>query len=239
MKDRTRSILEAAVMDFIKHGKPITSEYLYEIHDFGIKPAMIRWELNDLSETGFFYQTHPSGGRFPTDKAYRFFAEEALNHSEEDVPNIFSALEDSMENDIKSFVSKMADYLQLLSVGYNAEKHSLYGSGLKELLAHLDLDSTRELVDVVNDFESLEESLLKKRDWWESGTVWPRVFVGQSPVTRSECLSVVAGKVQCEGGEVVVLSIGPKRMDYQKSVKLFKALGTSKTKKTKKKANHE
>ena len=229
MKDRTREILEIAVRDFIRVGKPITSEYLYELHDFGIKPAMIRWELNELSESGFFYQTHPSGGRYPTNKAYRFFVNELLESDEAEGPkhNLF-------ENDMKAMVHGISEYLNGLSVGYDVASDTFYGSGLRELLSHLETSAKEELVNVVKDFELLEERLQKKRDWWEDGDAWPRVFIGESPVTKSEHLSVIVGRY-CDGGrDVLLFSIGPKRMDYQKSVNLFKALTKSKVPKQKK-----
>ncbi|MEK7089906.1 MAG: hypothetical protein AAB920_03785 [Patescibacteria group bacterium] len=234
MKDRTREILEIAVKDFIRLGKPITSEYLYELHDFGIKPAMIRWELNDLSENGFFFQTHPSGGRFPTNKAYRFFVNELLanesveSQADTDVTNSFS------DQDTKEIVHGMSEYLNGLSVGYDLASSAIYGSGLRDLLSHLETSAKEEIVDVVRDFEMLEERLLKKRDWWEGEGLWPRVFIGESPVTKSEHLSVVVGRYFCDGRDVLLFSIGPKRMDYQKSVNLFKALTKSKATKQKK-----
>ena len=52
MRDRTRTILEAGIMEFIRTGLPITSERLFEEYDFGIKPAMIRCELNALDDDG-------------------------------------------------------------------------------------------------------------------------------------------------------------------------------------------
>lgn len=52
MRERTKEILEAGVRQFIKTGLPITSERLFEEYDFGIKPAMIRCELNALDEEG-------------------------------------------------------------------------------------------------------------------------------------------------------------------------------------------
>lgn len=225
MKDRTRAILELAVRDFIKMGKPITSEYLYELHDFGIKPAMIRWELNDLSEAGYFYQEHASGGRFPTNKAYRYFVD-ALLTDEADEDEVRSG-SDIFSYDMKALVQEMAEKLNVLSVGYDARGGVLYGSGLCELLEHLETDAKEELVDVVSDFESLEERLAKKRDWWEEEDLWPRVFVGESPVTRSDHLSVIAGRYDDHERTILLFSIGPKRMDYQRSVRMFKSLRAS------------
>lgn len=221
MKDRTREILEVAVRDFIKAGKPITSEYLYELHDFGIKPAMIRWELNGLSEDGFFYQTHPSGGRFPTDKAYRFFVDEVLKDINEDEE---WAREHFPKRDTRSLVHELADYMNVLGVGYDIGANEVYGTGLKHLLAHLETSVKDELMDVVNDFEKLEERIRAHREWWEEDELWPKVFIGESPVTRSEHLSVIVGKYQCDDGEVLLFTIGPKRMDYRKSLHLFRSL---------------
>lgn len=231
MKDRTRAILELAVRDFIKNGKPITSEYLYELHDFGIKPAMIRWELNSLAEAGFFYQEHPSGGRFPSDKAYRHFvdallAREAAVEEKEQKCELFM-------NDMKSMVQQMSEQLKVLSIGYDPKQGTMYGSGLRELLEHLETETKDELVDVVKDFEQIEERLAKKRDWWEEGEMWPRVFVGESPVTRSDHLSVIAARYDEGERTILLLSIGPKRMDYQQSVDLFKGLKSGKKKKNK------
>ena len=53
MNERTQSILYTSVHDFIREGRPITSEYLFEEYDFGIKPAMIRWELSYLNENAW------------------------------------------------------------------------------------------------------------------------------------------------------------------------------------------
>ncbi|MCX6788769.1 MAG: hypothetical protein WCO21_00290 [bacterium] len=234
MKDRTREILEFAVKDFIRVGKPITSEYLYELHNFGIKPAMIRWELNDLSENGFFFQTHPSGGRFPTNKAYQFFVNELLS-SENDEQSAGSDLTDSFfENNTKVMVHRISEYLEGLSVGYDLYSHEVYGSGLNDLLSHLETNAKEELVNVVKDFEMLEERLQKKSDWWKGEELWPRVFIGESPVTKSEHLSVVVGRYFCEGRDVLLFSIGPTRMDYKKSVNLFKTFTKSRTEKQKK-----
>ena len=59
MTERAQAILEAAVRDFVKTGQPVTSERLYETNDFGIKPAMIRWELSDLADADYFSKSIP------------------------------------------------------------------------------------------------------------------------------------------------------------------------------------
>ena len=40
-----------------------------------LSPATIRNIMSDLSDQGYLTQVHTSGGRIPTDKAYRFFVD--------------------------------------------------------------------------------------------------------------------------------------------------------------------
>ena len=67
MTDRTAQILEAAIQEFINTGEPVSSGLLYDRYDFGIKPAMIRLELDELEDGGYLEQPHHSAGRVPTD----------------------------------------------------------------------------------------------------------------------------------------------------------------------------
>ena len=114
MRDRTQSILEASVREFIKTGKPITSEILYDVYDFGIKPAMIRLELGDLSSDGFFYQTHPSGGRYPTDKAYKYFVDSIIEKKSKKEHRWID--EEKIEDDFKGFIDDARSFLLGLDI---------------------------------------------------------------------------------------------------------------------------
>ncbi len=227
-KDRTKEILKAAVEDYIKTGRPITSEGLYEDHNFGIKPAMIRWELNDLSEAGYFYQNHPSGGRYPSDKAYRFFVEELVRdglqarYADSEYRNSIMKF---LKGEVDSFVEDVSDELRMLSVGYEARKNEMWTSGLYELLENLDLVDKEELVDVVKDFEMLPEKI--KSGSWKEEEEWPKVFIGKNPFVRSKEVAVVANCLRVGNENFLFLAIGPKRMDYAKPLELFEILNKS------------
>lgn len=228
LKDRTREILKTAIEGYIKTGKSITSEGLYEDHDFGIKPAMIRWELNDLAEEGYFYQTHPSGGRFPSDKAYRFFVEELVKdglkarYADSDYRN--SVLK-FLKGEMNSFVEDVSDELSMFSVGYESKKNEMWTSGLCELLENLDLLNREELVDVVKDVEMLPEKI--KAGSWRDENDWPKVFIGKNPFIRSKDVAVIANCLRIGNENFLFLAIGPKRMDYAKPLELFEILNKS------------
>ena len=222
MRERTQSILDASVREYIKTGKPITSEILYEIYDFGIKPAMIRLELGDLSEEGFLYQIHPSGGRYPTDKAYKHFVEGVIERESKAEQKWIN--EDKIEDDLKGFMDDIAHHLGVLSIGFDVDKNTVVGSGLCELLERIPTGVKEELLSIVNDFELIEERLQKQREWIMSEVVWPRVFIGESPITKSKELSVVAGRIINNENDVIIFSIGPKRMDYERAIGIMRLL---------------
>lgn len=227
MKERARIILESAVADFIKTGIPITSEYLYDRHNFGIRPAMIRLELSALGEDGYFYKQHPSGGRFPTDKAYRFFAnrflESGIGGNVSNDITMQTLIETFADGKRDRFIEDVAECMNVLGVGFDAHSDQIFESGLKNLLSNLDSEEKRTLLDVVKDFEELPKRL-RTEQFWQSSDSWLQIFIGESPITRSKHLSVIAGNIGADDNAFVVMMVGPKRMDYRRSIRLLRAL---------------
>jgi len=227
MTERSQSILKTAIRDFIENGRPITSEYLYEEYDFGIKPAMIRLELNELSQTGYFFQNHPSGGRFPTNKAYRFFIREIIGSKDED---IYTSRKDKnladefLSGEHLPFIKQLSNYLNTLSIGYDSHAREIYESGLVELSNDLEVQEKRDLVSVIEDYESIIERLDGKKPMVKNGDKWLNIFVGKSPFSQSDCISVIVGNFISDESDFSLVLIGPKRMDYEKSISLFRTL---------------
>jgi len=228
MKDRTKLILESGVRDYIKTGIPITSARLFDVHDFGIRPAMIRCELNALGSLGYFSQNHPSGGRIPTHKAYRFFVDGILKNNDEEKKEKRETrpfVSELVEGRKKEFIENLSEYLGVLSVGYEPRGNRMYGSGLSDLFSRLEFEAKEEFLRIVEDFESLEKRM--SADFWEDENEWPRVFIGKSPITRSRHLSVIADKIRPGRENFFVFMIGPNRMDYEKSLELLKSMEDS------------
>lgn len=230
MRERTKSILEASLRSFIKTGKPITSDFLYEHYDFGIKPAMIRWELNDLSEAGFMTQVHASGGRVPTNKAYRFLVNALLEEKEGSERAMGAELEavirEFLRGERKSFIELAAVYLRVASVGYEPGRGIIYESGLRLLLDQLETEEKEALVEVVEDIESLEDRV-GRIDMKNDG---PQIFIGEGPLTKSDHVALIVREFSIEREPFFLFVIGPKRMDYRRSLRFFKTLENSLTK---------
>lgn len=74
-RDREEKILRMIIQEFVETRKPVGSELVAQKGLPGVSSATIRNTMKKLEEEGFLYQPHASGGRIPTDKAYRFYVD--------------------------------------------------------------------------------------------------------------------------------------------------------------------
>lgn len=222
MNSRSRNILTAVIESFIKTGSPISSGWLYEKYNFGIKPAMIRHELENLTGEGYLEQPYHSAGRVPSDRAYEVFVNQILEtDSEPDPSDIFvNALRHS---NWPEFLTNFSSQLGILGALEDGSEERIYKTGLENLLDRMNWENTESIKSIVRDFEELDQKIegLKKKMTEET----TQVFIGRkSPVTESEDLAVIAQNCFCDGENFFLLAIGPKRMNYKKVVKTFKDL---------------
>lgn len=220
MTERGAQILEAAIQEFIDHGEPVSSGLLFKQHDFGIRPAMIRLELDALEEQGYLEQPHHSAGRVPTDAGYEFFARRLLLNVAAARERAFHEL--CAEHAWQDLLHKMSAELGLLSVAADLARDMVYKSGLEQLVRNLDWEEKNEINAVIRDFEEVDGRLPRAVEKMGEG---PSVFIGKkSPVTKSENLSVVGGNYKIGDMKISIFAIGPKRMDYRKVIRIFKGL---------------
>lgn len=77
MSPRKREILRKVINHYVRQVHPVSSNTVAdEVH---VSPATVRHELVALEEQGYLRQPHTSGGRIPTDQAYRFLVEELVH----------------------------------------------------------------------------------------------------------------------------------------------------------------
>jgi heat-inducible transcriptional repressor len=75
---RARKLLRTLVELYIACGEPVSSAALsnaIEIDGERVPPSTIRLELNRLEASGYLTKPHASGGRIPTSRAYREYAD--------------------------------------------------------------------------------------------------------------------------------------------------------------------
>lgn len=222
MDERTTRILEAAIQEYIGTGEPVSSGLLYEKYDFGIKPAMIRLELDALEEDGYLTQPHHAAGRVPTDMGYELYVKRALGVNGAGTLAANSpARALSARRALPEILEDLSRELGLLSVAADMAHDAVYKAGLEALVDNLDWEDRGVIRSVIHDFEEVDARLPRAAEKMGDG---PRVFIGKNPLTKSEHLSVIGGNYRIGDAVVSIFAIGPKRMDYRKTIRILRNL---------------
>lgn len=106
-QEREYKVLLGLVDYYLNTGKPVGSNTLKEAGFGDLSSATIRNYFARLEEEGYLIQQHTSGGRIPTDNAYRLYANEYQNV--ENPVGLDSALIHSLRNEE---TKEIAGYLQ-------------------------------------------------------------------------------------------------------------------------------
>jgi heat-inducible transcriptional repressor len=79
---RQREILSHVVREYVATGQPVGSKHLVEQASLSVSPSTVRNELAELEARGLLMHPHTSAGRLPTERGYRFYADELLARGE-------------------------------------------------------------------------------------------------------------------------------------------------------------
>ena len=223
--DRALKILEATVQEFIETGEPVSSAKLFNNYDFGIRPAMIRCELEGLAQLGFLEHPYHSAGRIPSDKGYELFAQHIISQ-----PNQKASLEDETISNLfekKAWMELLETISSKLGIfGILCEHENIHKNGLQNLVERLEWETRDEIKAIIRDVVEIDSRLgtIEKIVVEET----PEVFIGKkNEITTSKNLAVIGGSYETDGIRVMMFAIGPKRMDYKKTLKIFKNLKRS------------
>ena len=82
LTDRQSTILRSLVEEFVETGQPVGSKTLVLRAGIAASPSTVRHELAELELLGLLTHPHTSAGRVPTERGYRFYAEELIGELE-------------------------------------------------------------------------------------------------------------------------------------------------------------
>jgi heat-inducible transcriptional repressor len=86
ISSRQTFILRKLVQAHVDSQQPVGSKWIAEQDDVPWGPSTVRAELARLEEAGLLEHPHTSAGRVPTDRGYRFYADELLTGGALPVP---------------------------------------------------------------------------------------------------------------------------------------------------------
>src|SRR6201987_2752912 len=86
LSERQQAVLRRGVEEFVATGQPVGSKTLVARSDLRVSPSTVRSELAELENLGLLTHPHTSAGRVPTERGYRYYADELLARLEPQQP---------------------------------------------------------------------------------------------------------------------------------------------------------
>lgn len=160
--EREKKVLLGLVEHYILTGRPVGSQSLQEAGFEDLSSATIRNYFAHLEEDGFLAQPHTSGGRLPTNQAFRLYAQENLNkgiigQKEEKTLANFAQLE---TKEIVAEMQKLAEELSRLSSCAVFVSSPRFDQDTILDVKVVQIDPSRLVVILVTDFGSIHTETL-------------------------------------------------------------------------------
>lgn len=229
---RQSQILNWIIENYIELAKPISSSFLERKYKPDFSSATIRLEYKNLTQKGYLEKVHISSGRIPTNKAYEFFVSEILSKikKRQNFPE-FSVTEILVENNLfkafREFSKKLALLSKSLIFVYFKSLDILLKEGWEDVFSQPEFNEKKTVFDFLKFAKGLEKSLrmlCSKNDF--------QIYIGKkTPFSKTDDFSLLIKKAFIKSDikknriEPVYFCLsGPKRMNYEKNIKILFSL---------------
>ncbi|MDP3963135.1 MAG: hypothetical protein Q8Q39_01425 [bacterium] len=230
---RKFAILHELIKEYVNTAEPVGSEALRKRLRLPWSPATIRNDLAELEAEGYVAKPHTSGGRIPTDKAYRHYVNQLLeerNHLEQKSTGRLKAqtrdLEEITSPDemVHAAAKLMARLTKHLVLGGILERKAVFDSGLAQLVEEPEFSEQDRVADVARFMEAFADNVLvhtKKllREDLE-------LYIGEeNPISDIRSCSMLISDFDLPSGEQgFIAMIGPTRMPYDRNIGLLESV---------------
>lgn len=237
LTDRQLNVLDKVIEKYVQLAKPIGSSLIAGEFGFSASPATIRTEMGELEKKGYLTHKHTSGGRVPTDKAYRHFVNKIvsrdLNPSDRNKEAIKQAISRSKPDpyDInKNVADTLSDLSESLVITNISERDDFYKRGLSALFEMPEFREFDRIFRFTSFFEEFDRMFDRMEQEFFGGPGLNQVlknfniFIGSENPLRSiknETMICAQYDLPSEHRGSLTL-IGPTRMDYKKNISLVK-----------------
>ncbi len=182
----------------------------------------IRNEMQELERKGFIRQPHPSAGRVPTEKGYRFYlenivAERELGSHGQKALNQAAGAAGNPTDKIKQLAKKTAELIgETVVIGFSPE--DVYYTGLSNLFNQPEFASHSLVVSISAVIDHLDEVMSRIRADLDEDI---SVLLGSDNPFGAECGAVLTAYKFSQGRGVLGI-LGPMRMDYGENIAYVK-----------------
>ncbi|MBI2674630.1 MAG: hypothetical protein HYX22_02750 [Candidatus Yanofskybacteria bacterium] len=233
--DRQEKLLNFIIKEYVKTAKPVGSALVAKKGDFDLGPASLRSEMCELERAGYLSHLHTSGGRVPTDKAYRHFVNNLLENDFEPTMNekrkIKAAVSSSddpyrLNQGIARILSELSDNLVITKILNEDNFYKVGLASLFEMPEFREFDRMFRLTSFFDEFDRMFEKIEREffGDFEDEKLPGFNVFIGRENSllgVREETVMTARYDLP-EGLEGLLTLVGPTRMDYGRNIGLVK-----------------
>lgn len=232
--ERQGEILSYLVEKYIHTAMPVSSGLLEEICDLNVSAATIRNDLQELAKKRYITQLHTSGGRVPTDKAYRFYVDEIMEGeniyptlaTKRKIKEVISTANDAREIN-RAAANMLARLSENLVITNIVERDDFYKTGLASLFEFPEFKEFDKIFNLTSFFDNFESIFNKmERDFFSELSSDFRVVIGkENPLKNIQDETVILARYNLPDNFTGSLTlIGPTRMNYEKNIGLVRCV---------------
>ncbi|MEC7838841.1 MAG: heat-inducible transcriptional repressor HrcA [Chlamydiota bacterium] len=161
-EEREHRVLMGLIEYFINTGKPVGSNTLKERGFEDLSSATIRNYFASLERQGYLEQQHTSGGRIPTEEAFKLYAEEALKTPEiaDYQKNKLNALNVDETHEIASYLQEAVETLSALTNCAIFVSAPRFDHDYICRIKIMEIDTKRCLCAIITDFGVIQSEIL-------------------------------------------------------------------------------
>lgn len=205
--DREQAVLLGVIELYLKTGKPIGSHTLQENGFDSLSSATIRNYFSKMETEGYLKQQHTSGGRIPTEKALRLYADSYRNEGvlEKTQEEVLEEVLKKETKEIATLLHRSADALSELTKCAVFVSAPRFDQDFIQDVRLIQLDSSKLLSVIITDF-----GLIRTEAVYLEGEVDPpflrtteeyflwRMNKGEKPLFRHETEAKMAQRIYNE-----------------------------------------
>jgi heat-inducible transcriptional repressor len=207
-QEKEKAILFGMVELFIKTNKPIGSNFLKEKGFEFLSSATIRNYFAKMEKEGLLMQHHFSGGRIPTDLAYKEYAYHCLKNPISLDQEEEGFLKEKLEKETKeiaTYLNQAAETIAELTNCLTFISTVRFDNDFIENIKIVALDNSRILCAILTDFGQIHTEILylsheldkQELETIENFFMW-RLSKGKKPHFKSEVLMKIAQRIYHE-----------------------------------------
>ncbi len=227
MDDRLNRILCSLVGEYIKTGVPVSSMVMARSANIKLSPATIRNEYRRLGKEGMIIQPHTSAGRVPTDKGYRCYVEQIDNldidnNYRELIEQEYEELADEYGRGEFALAVLLSRLSKALALASRLPIGQIEQCGLSQLLEDGD-ENVHVFAEVSIWLDHIRQYASQLTAINDNQTT---VYIGEeNPFFPSSHTSILMRQIKpATGPRVVMMVMGPKRMDYKRNIVLMEEM---------------